>query len=215
MVLIKRIKQDWFSILVQAAALGPLALIVWETVNDRFLVDMVREVTSHTGKTALILLLLSLACTPLYLLFRFKWALKVRRPLGMYAFLYAGLHFLTFIWLDYGLDWKLILDAVASQLYVIVGLIALVILTALAITSTTGWKKRLGKKWKPLHRLVYPAVLLAAFHYIWLSKEPWDAFKYTGAAVFLLLFRLPLIRKWIAKADLKLSRLKTDPTENG
>ncbi|MBN1317164.1 MAG: sulfoxide reductase heme-binding subunit YedZ [Anaerolineales bacterium] len=213
MVLIERIKKDWFPMLVHAAALGPLVIMIWDTVQDRYLVDLVREITTRTGKTALILLLLSLVCSPLYLLFRFKWALRVRRPLGLFAFMYAGLHFLTFIWLDYGLDWNLILDAIANQLYVIAGSIALIILTLLAITSTKGWKKRLGKKWKPLHKMVYVAILFASFHFIWLSKDPREAFKYAALAIFLLVFRIPHVRKWTNRIRANFnSLLRTNPT---
>ena len=92
--------------------------------------------------------LLSLACTPLHTLFRFKTAIKARRLLGLYAFAHAALHALTFIGLDYGFDLELIIEAIFGQSFALVGFVAFILLLPLAITSTKGWQKRLRGNWK-------------------------------------------------------------------
>ena len=160
---------------------------MWQYWQGLFLVDPVREITTRTGRTALILLVLSLACTPLGTVFGFKQALRVRRALGMYAFLYASLHFATFVGLDYGFDVGLLAQAIFDQQYVLVGLASGLILLALTLTSTRGWQKRLGKNWKRLHRLSYVAAGLAVLHYAWTFKELRVAPVVAGAALLGLL----------------------------
>jgi sulfoxide reductase heme-binding subunit YedZ len=206
-VLRERLKRDWFRYLVHAGALAPLVVLAYDVVMGRILVDLVAEVTARTGQTALILLFLSLSCTPLYILFGFKQGLQVRRALGLYALLYAGLHLLNFVWLDYGLDWPLIVDAIFGQRYVIVGFLSLLVLIPLGITSTNGWKKRLGKWWKQLHRLVYLAGALAVLHFLWLVKDIREPLIYAGILVFLLGLRVSPVkravirfRRWLVSA---------------
>jgi sulfoxide reductase heme-binding subunit YedZ len=114
---------------------------------------------------------LSLACTPASSIFGIRMAIRWRRPLGLYAFLYAALHFTTFVFLDYGLDPVLLREAIFEKRYALVGFAAFLLLIPLAITSTKGWMRRLGKRWKKLHRLVYPAALLVVVHYVWLVKS--------------------------------------------
>jgi sulfoxide reductase heme-binding subunit YedZ len=154
-------------------------------------VDPVREITTRTGKTALILLILSLACTPLGTLFGFKQALRVRRALGLYAFMYASLHFATFVGLDYGFDLALLRQAIFDQRYVLAGFAAGLLLLAMAITSTQGWQKLLGKNWKRLHRLAYLAGILAVVHFIWLVKDVREPLRYAAVLTALLVLRLP------------------------
>ncbi|MBI5291623.1 MAG: sulfoxide reductase heme-binding subunit YedZ [Chloroflexi bacterium] len=184
-----------FQIATHIGSLIPLALLIWDYFNDHLTANPIQAVTFRTGKTALVLLVLALACTPLNTLFGFREALKVRRALGLYAFFYVCLHFLTFIWLDYGLDLGLIFDAVAKKRYALVGFTAFLLLLPLAITSTKGWQKRLGKNWKVLHRLVYVAAPLVVVHYVWLVKADIRQPLVFGAAVLLLLLaRVPLFK---------------------
>ena len=158
-----------------------------------------------TGRTALVLLLLSLACTPLSTLTGYKGVVRVRRALGLYAFLYVGLHFLTFVWLDYRLDLKLLLRAILDQRYVLVGLAAGLILLALALTSTKGWQKRLGRNWKRLHRWVYLAGILAVVHFLWLVKDIRLPLRYAAVLAALLVLRLPPVRRGISRARRRLA----------
>jgi sulfoxide reductase heme-binding subunit YedZ len=182
---------------VHLAALAPLALLIWDAVHDQLTANPIQAITFRTGKTALILLILSLACTPLNSVFGVRQAVKWRRPLGLYAFLYAGLHFLIFAVLDYGLDLFLLREAVFEKRYALVGFAALLILIPLAITSTRGWMKRLGKRWKRLHQAVYIAGLLVIVHYVWLVKADRREPLLWGAAVLLLLaLRIPTVRRW-------------------
>jgi sulfoxide reductase heme-binding subunit YedZ len=191
----RKLKVHWLQILVHVAALLPLAWLIWAYWQGLFIIDPVLEITTRTGKTALILLILSLACTPIRTIFGFKQVLRLRRPLGLYAFMYAGLHFLTFVGLDYGFDLDLIGQAIFDQRYVLVGFAAGLLLLLLAITSTRGWQKRLGKNWKRLHRLVYLAGILAVLHFLWLVKDIREPLRYGAVVALLLVVRIPVIRR--------------------
>jgi sulfoxide reductase heme-binding subunit YedZ len=170
----------------------------WRYSQGLFLVDPVREITTITGKTALILLMLSLACAPISTVFGFKRVLRVRRALGLYAFLYAGLHFLTFVGLDYGFDVDLLGQAIFDQRYVLVGFASGLILLALALTSTKGWQKRLGKNWKRLHRLGYVAGVLAVVHFLWLVKDVREPVRYGVVLALFLVLRIPRVRQAVS-----------------
>ncbi|MCP4139658.1 MAG: sulfoxide reductase heme-binding subunit YedZ [Chloroflexi bacterium] len=201
-------KKKWkFTPLQIAAHLGsliPLALMLWDIANGNLGIDPIRNFTLRTGKTALVLLLLSLACTPVNTLFKFKQVLKLRRPFGVYSFLYASIHFAIFIGLDYAFSWALIQDALLEKRYAIVGLITGLILLALAITSTIGWQRRLKKNWKKLHKLAYLSGLLAVIHYIWLVKQGvLDPWYFAAILLILLSLRLPAIKKAIASLRAK------------
>ncbi|HOU13939.1 MAG TPA: protein-methionine-sulfoxide reductase heme-binding subunit MsrQ [Anaerolineae bacterium] len=184
-------RANGFHLLIHGLALWPLARILWGLAWGRFLVDPVREIITRTGRTSLNLLVLSLACTPFYTLTGFAPLLRARRTLGLYAFVYVALHFLTFAGWDYGFDLRLLWEAVFYQRYVIVGSIAGLILLVLAVTSTQGWQRRLGKGWKRLQRLVYLANVLAVLHFAWLLKEPRAALPYVAAVAVLLGLRVP------------------------
>jgi sulfoxide reductase heme-binding subunit YedZ len=160
-----------------------------------FLIDPVREITTITGQGALILLVLSLACTPISTLTGWRHVIRVRRALGVYAFVYASLHFLTFVGLDYGFDLELLQQAIFDQWFVLLGLASGLLLLALAATSTRGWQKRLGRTWKRLHRLVYLAGILAVTHFFWLDKDLGDPLPYAIILAALLILRIPPIRR--------------------
>lgn len=200
----RKLKGHWLQILTQVAALLPLALLLWDYWQGRFIIDPVQEITTRTGKTALILLIMSLACTPINIIFAFKQVMRVRRALGLYAFMYASLHFLTFIGLDYGFDFDLIAQDILDQRYVLVGFAAGLLLLPLAITSTQGWQKRLGKNWKRLHQLVYLAGILAIVHFTWLVKDIREPLRYGAVVALLLIARIPSIRKAVSNARYRL-----------
>jgi sulfoxide reductase heme-binding subunit YedZ len=196
----RKLKTNWLQILTHIAALLPLAWLLWDYWQGLFIIDPIREITTRTGKTALILLILSLASTPINTIFGFKQALRVRRALGLYAFMYVSLHFLTFIGLDYGFDLDLIGRTILDQRYVLVGFAAGLLLLPLAITSTQGWQKRLGKNWKRLHRLVYLASILAIVHFMLLVKDIREPLRYGIVLALLLLVRIPGIRRVLSNA---------------
>ena len=138
----------------------PLVLLLWDFGRNSLGPDVIRESTLRTGKAALVLLILSLACTPVKIIFNYKPALKLRRSLGLYSFMYASFHFAIFIGVDYFFNFALIKDALFEKRYALVGLATGLILLTLAITSTQGWKRRLKKNWVQLHKLAYAAGIL-------------------------------------------------------
>jgi len=190
------LRARWLQILTHVAALLPLARLAWEYwQGGLFIVDPVQEITTRTGKTALILLVLSLACTPINIIFGFKQVLRLRRALGLYAFMYATLHGLTFVGLDYGLDLDLIGQAIFSQRFVLAGSAAFLLLLLLAVTSTRGWQVRLGKNWRRLHRLAYLAGILAVIHFAWSVKDMAEPLRYGAIVALLLVMRIPSLRR--------------------
>jgi sulfoxide reductase heme-binding subunit YedZ len=201
------IKLKPLQILVHVLAWGLAAWLAWDAWTGNLTVNPIQAAEQRTGKYALILLVLSLACTPLNTMFGFRQAITVRRSLGLYAFLFAATHFAIFIWIDYGLNLEFLLADISDKLYIFVGLTALVMLTLMAATSFRWWMKRLGKRWKSLHRLVYLAAPLVVLHYAWARKG--DLFRLQGdilqplafgvVVALLLLARLPALRKRAVK----------------
>jgi len=196
------LRRAWLSILTHVGALLPLARLIWNFFHDQLTANPIQYITFQTGKSALVLLVLALACTPLNTIFELKRVVGLRKTLGLYAFLYAMLHFLTFVGLDYQFDPELLKEAIFKKRYALVGFAAFLSLLPLAITSTKGWMRRLGKNWKRLHRLIYLAALLAVIHFVWLVKSDIREPLGYGAVVLLLLaLRLKAIRK--ALVDLR------------
>lgn len=216
MVLVKSLKARWLQLIVHIGAPIPLVLLVLNYLQGSFIIDPVKEITISTGRTALLLLLLSLACTPVNTVFGIKSVLRVRRALGLYAFVYAEAHFMTFVGLDYGFDLEFLGPAILQR-FVVVGLAAFLLLSALAITSTKGWQIRLRRNWRRLHRLAYPAAGLVILHFVWAVKDSREALRYGLALVFLLAIRLPWAKRaaTIARQKVRLQRRRlTDITRS-
>lgn len=152
------------------SALLPLVVLVVRALRNDLTANPIQAATQATGDAALWLLTLSLACTPLSTLFRRSIFNRLRRPLGLYAFFYAALHVLMFVGVDYAFNLRQLADAFLEKRFLWVGAPAFLILLALAVTSFTYWMKRLGRKWKRLHRLVYLAALLVVAHNAWAVK---------------------------------------------
>ena len=169
----------------------PLAVLIGEYFTNNLGIDPVREILFHTGTTALVLLVLSLAVTPVNIIFGWKQVIPLRRPLGLYVFMYVSLHLLTFVWLDYAFDLRFILDGIVEQPFVLVGTVAFLLLVPLAITSTKGWQKRLGKRWKALHKLSYLIIVLALIHFIWLVKNV-----YIEPGIYAAIVGLLFLARW-------------------
>lgn len=207
MVLIERLRAVWLRIVVHVGALAPLVVLAWAYARNRLTFDPIREITLRTGRYGMVLLILSLACTPVAVVVGFRRVLRVRRALGLYAFLYTGLHLLMFAGLDYGFNFRLIGRAVLQKRFVQVGLVTFVILLPLAVTSTNRWVKRLGKNWKRLHRLVYAAAILDVLHFVWVVKagNP-RPLPYAVLLVLLLVVRLRRVREALVGLRKRLSR---------
>lgn len=190
-------------ILVHVAVFLPILWLVWQFSQGMLGANPIRELQLRTGKYTLNLLMLMLSCTPAYRLLGFDPALRWRRTLGIYLFIYASLHFVNFIGLDYGFNLALIREDIAEKPFALAGFAAFLVLLALAVTSTEGWKRRLGKNWKRLHRSIYGVAGLAALHFIWQAKSKADLGEplvYAGVLALLLILRLPVVRDSITRA---------------
>ena len=195
-----RFRFSWLQIVAHLGALAPLAVMIWDGAHNGLTVNPIQSLTFRTGKTALVLLVLSLCCTPLNSIFGFHEAIKVRRPLGVYAFLYALGHFSIFL-LDYNFDPAMLYDAIFEKRYALVGFAAFLILLPLAITSTKGWQKRMGKSWTRLHKWVYVAALLVIVHFVWLVKaDVRQPLEFGAVVVALLVVRIPVVKRALRAA---------------
>jgi sulfoxide reductase heme-binding subunit YedZ len=195
----KRAVRTALRVAVHVGALLPLGLLIAAYARGGLSVEPVREATLRSGRTAVVLLLLSLACTPLRLL-GVSQAAALRRPLGLYAALYALLHFGVFVVWDYRLQLDLVWLDLRYNRFLQIGLAALAILIPLAITSTRGVQRRMGRAWRWLHRLVYLAAALAVVHFFWAVKADRRVpLVYGGVLLVLLLFRLPWVRRTLRR----------------
>ena len=192
---------QWLRLLTHGGALIPLAMMGWDFYANQLGPEPIRELTLRTGTAALILLFLSLTCTPLATLTGWKVVLPLRKPLGLYSFLYVCLHLLIFT-ISYGyvsglFQWQYVWEEALFRRYALVGLLSFLILLPLAATSTKFAMRKMGKRWKQLHRLVYVAAVLAVIHFFWLIKlatydEP---LIYAVLLAILFALRLPPVRQ--------------------
>ncbi len=203
-----KLKGRWTlpQIIVHGGAFVPLLWLAWDFWQGQtsLLINPFHEITLRTGKAALILLLLSLSCRPLNTVFAFKQVLKLRKSLGLYAFMYGLLHFLVFV-VDNGLvansfNLLAVYQATFEKRYALAGFSALMILLILALTSNQWSMKRLGKNWDRLHRLAYLAGIMAIIHFIWLVKADIREPLVYGAILALLLgLRIPGVKKYVGQ----------------
>ncbi len=189
--------------------LGPLFTLTWKALHDipatntiPFIArgvdrwslgaNPISVITLSTGKWTLTFLLLTLSITPARKLLGQPWLVRFRRMLGLFAFFYGTLHFMTYIWLDKFFDVHEMLIDIAKRKFITVGFTAFVLMIPLAITSTSGWIRRLGgKRWNRLHRLIYVSAVLGVIHFLWLVKADIRRPVYYGTVLgFLLLYRI-------------------------
>jgi len=155
-------------------SLTPFIFLILATVNENLGVNPVETLTHETGQWALRFLLIGLCVTPLRRLLKINWLIKLRRMFGLFAFFYAVLHFMTYIWLDQFFDWNEILIDIPKRPFVTIGFVSLVLLIPLAVTSTNAMQRRLKKKWLMLHKLVYVIPMLVVIHFIWSLKADYS-----------------------------------------
>jgi len=197
--------QRWQLGLVKAAVwivcLLPFALLAartFELGDLRLGADPVAEVLHSLGKTGLQLLLITLAITPVRLITGFQVLARFRRLLGLFAFFYIVLHLVAFSWLDLHWNWGLIFSEIVKRPYITIGMLAILLLIPLAVTSTRGWQRRLGRRWVKLHRLVYPIAILGVWHFWWQVKAAWgEPLVYAMILAALLGYRL--WRSWLRR----------------
>jgi methionine sulfoxide reductase heme-binding subunit len=172
------------------AASSPFVWLAFRALTDRLSVNPVEDLTLTTGIWALRMLVVTLAITPLRRLTGWNRLVQYRRMLGLFAFFYGALHLVTYF-LDQGFEMRFILADIAKRPFITMGMIAFALMVPLAITSTKGWIRRLGKKWQLLHRLVYVSGAAAATHYLWKVKVATGSPVYYAVIVGVLLtFRI-------------------------
>jgi methionine sulfoxide reductase heme-binding subunit len=153
------------------ACLLPLARLGWKGYLGLLGANPIEVITHSTGDWTLIFLLITLAITPLRKLTGQLWLIRYRRMLGLLAFFYVSLHFITYIWLDKSFDLHEMLADIAKRKFITVGFTGFLLLIPLALTSTKNSIRRLGgKRWQLLHRLVYLSAVCGVIHYLWLVK---------------------------------------------
>ncbi len=172
----------------------PLLSLLWralEVGDARLGTNPVEALQDALGQWGLRFLLITLAVSPLRDWFKAPWLIQLRRMLGLFAFTYIALHFLTWLILDQGLYWSGIIDDIARRPFITIGFAALLMLVPLALTSTRGMMRRLGRRWTMLHRLIYAIVLLGIWHYYWQVKaDVREPLLYLGIALVLLGWRV-------------------------
>ncbi len=168
----------------------PFILLFWQALNDGLGTNPVETLTHETGQWALRFLLIALLVTPLRRITKINWLIKLRRMLGLFAFFYATMHFITYIWLDQFFDWQEILIDIPKRPFITIGFVSFVLLIPLAVTSTNAMQRRLKKKWKVLHRLVYIIPVLVIVHFIWSLKAD-----YTEPFIYAVIFFILMVMR--------------------
>jgi methionine sulfoxide reductase heme-binding subunit len=167
---------------------SPIIYTVWRGLSDGLGANPIEYVTHFTGDWTLRFLVITLAVTPLRRLLRLPELIRFRRMLGLFAFFYGSLHFLTYLWLDKFFDWRDMVKDIGKRPFITAGFLAFVLLVPLAITSTTGWIRRLGgRRWQLLHRLIYASAIAGVVHYYWLVKSDVRKPVFYGSMVAVLL----------------------------
>jgi sulfoxide reductase heme-binding subunit YedZ len=196
---VRWLSENWLRLLAHAGALLPLAWLALVYLQNPQSFTFNRTFMLRTGSAGLILLVASLACTPLSRLLRWPRLTQIRRTLGLYAVLHISLHLGVYAVAENFLDFALIWRDLGERRAMSVGLAAFLLLIPLAFTSTKGWQRRLGRNWKTLHRLVYVAAPLSALHFLLLDRDfITEAAIYAAIVAGLLALRLPAAR-WAAR----------------
>ena len=201
----KKLKLTPLRIAIHVIGIFPFVRLLYKFFTNDLTINPIQYLEQQTGLAAVTILVLSLATTPMRILFNWRQPTKHRRALGLYAFFYALLHVIIFVAIDYGFNLNLLLEATFEKRYTLVGSNAFILLLALAVTSFNWWMKKLGKKWKTLHKAVYLIAPLVIVHFAWSLKG--DIFTLQGdvikpliygiVVILLLIVRIPPIRKYL------------------
>jgi sulfoxide reductase heme-binding subunit YedZ len=167
----RREPYPWLKPGVFIGSLVPLAYLLLRANQAELGANPIAQAENELGLTALVFLVATLACTPARRLFGWTWAIRIRRELGLFAFFYASLHFLTYVALDQIFDSAAIFADIVERPFISVGFLALMLMVPMAITSTNTWVRRLGfRRWARIHSAIYLIGVLAALHFIWRVK---------------------------------------------
>jgi methionine sulfoxide reductase heme-binding subunit len=156
--------------IVFTLALAPFVWLLFRAYTGRLSVNPIEDITLTTGIWALRFLLITLAITPIRRITGWNRVIQYRRMFGLFAFFYASVHLLIYVVLDQGLAFEFILPDIVKRPYITAGMVAFTLMLPLAVTSTRGWIRRLGRKWQLLHRLVYISAIAACLHFLWKVK---------------------------------------------
>jgi sulfoxide reductase heme-binding subunit YedZ len=194
--------------------LGPAAVLLLRALQVGGLTlgaNPVAALIHGLGLWGLRLLLLTLAITPLHSLTGWPHWLRFRRMLGLFAFFYLVLHFLAYVVIDQSLDMAILIEDVMKRRWITIGVLGLLLLVPLAVTSTQRMMRRLGRRWTALHRLIYPAALLGCWHFYWQVKaDVREPLAYSGVLALLLLWRW-----WLERAARRRQLARTAATRRG
>jgi len=197
MVLTTRLPAGATQGIAHIAAPLPLLWVICAVSLEALGADPVAELTAFSGEAAVVFLLLSLAARPLRRVSQWDWPLRIRRMLGLWAFAWASIHILIYVLLDLGGYWPQLADDLSKRPYIMLGALVWLLLLPLAATSTKSAMRKLGRRWKQLHRLVYLAAPLAIAHEIWQEKTGWgDAIWHAPLLAVLLVARLSVQPFW-------------------
>lgn len=187
----------WIKVPVFLACLVPLGLLTWKAFHGLLGANPIEVITHATGDWTMRFLLITLSITPLRKLLGIPSLIRFRRMLGLYAFFYGCLHFMTWLWLDKFFDWHEMEADVLKRKFITIGMLGFLLLIPLAVTSTAGWIRRLGgKNWQWLHRLIYISALAGVIHYAWLVKADLrKPLQYAAILGVLMLYRAVV---WVA-----------------
>jgi methionine sulfoxide reductase heme-binding subunit len=179
------------KVLVFIACLGPLVWLLIRTLTGRLGINPVEDLELTTGIWALRFLVITLAVTPVRRITSWNRVIQYRRMFGLFTFFYVCVHFAIYIGIDQFFAFGSILKDVAKRPFITMGFTAFVLMIPLALTSTKGWIRRLGRRWQVLHRLIYVSAVCAAIHYLWKVKVMIGSPVYYAMVIGLLLgFRI-------------------------
>ena len=188
-------------------ALSPVAYLAWGFFHDELGANPIEMLTRETGVWTLRFIVATLVITPLRRLTGWNGLVKYRRMLGLFAFFYGSVHLLTYVWLDQFFDVPGIVKDVLKRPFITMGMIAFLAMLPLALTSTTGWIRRLGgKRWQAIHRLIYLTAVCGVIHYYWLVKaDVARPIRYAAIVVVLfaarVIYRLRMRRARVARVQ--------------
>ena len=200
------LSNKWLKVPVFLVCLVPAALLVWGITHNGYIpsidrgastlvdlgADPIAYITHSTGDWTIRFLIITLAVTPFRKILSLPALIRYRRMFGLFAFFYGCAHFMTYIWLYQGFDFRAIWADVAKRRFITVGFLGFVLMIPLAITSTKGWIRRMGgKNWTWLHRAIYISAIAGVIHYAWLVKsDERKPLQYAAMVGVLLLYRI-------------------------
>ena len=183
-------------IVIFLVALAPLGWLAWAFFHDKLGANPIRELEIQTGLWTLRFLAITLSVTPARRVFGWNWLVKYRRMLGLFTFFYATVHLSMWAGVDWFFAWGDMWHEIVKHKYILIGMLTWLIMVPLAITSTKGWVRRLGKRWTKLHRLIYAAAITGTIHYLWsVKKDTFFPVVYLATFAMLLSFRIIFARR--------------------